>query len=105
VDSILNRRDFIKAIGSGAVSLATPGFVPGSGSAASKNNKQPNIILIMSDDVSPDGGFDEYGQTTDVAIAYSKIDITNMKVEVYGLENGELSDYAWFEIDFKKQKK
>ena len=48
---------------------------------------------------------DEYGQTTDVAIAYSKIDGTNMKVEVYGLENGELSDYAWFEITFKKQKK
>ncbi|MHC4557071.1 MAG: hypothetical protein ACYTFW_08600 [Planctomycetota bacterium] len=48
---------------------------------------------------------DEYGQTTDVAIAYSKIDSTDMKVEVYGLENGELSDYAWFEITFKKQKK
>ena len=48
---------------------------------------------------------DEYGQTTDVAIAYSKIDITNMKVEVYGLEDGELSDYPWFEIGFKKQKK
>jgi len=48
---------------------------------------------------------DEYGQTTDVAIAYSKIDSTTMKVAVYGLENGELSDYPWFEIDFKKQKK
>lgn len=48
---------------------------------------------------------DEYGQTTDVALTYSKIDATNMKVEVFGLENGELSDYPWFEIDFKKQKK
>lgn len=48
---------------------------------------------------------DDYGQTTDVAIAYSKIDSTNMKVAVYGLENGELSGYAWFEIDFKKEKK
>jgi hypothetical protein len=48
---------------------------------------------------------DEYGQTTDVAIVYSKIDNTNMKVEIFGLENGELSDYAWFEISFKKQKK
>jgi len=48
---------------------------------------------------------DEYGQATDVAIAYSKIDSTNMKVEVYGLENGELSDYPLFEIGFKKQKK
>ena len=48
---------------------------------------------------------DEYGQTTDVAITYSKIDSTNMKVAVYGLENGELPDYPLFEIDFKKQKK
>ena len=48
---------------------------------------------------------DEYGQTTDVAIAYSKIDSSNMKVEVHGLENGELSDYPLFEIGFKKQKK
>ena len=48
---------------------------------------------------------DEYGHTTDVAIAYSKIDSANMKVEVYGLENSELSDYPWFEIDLKKQKK
>jgi hypothetical protein len=48
---------------------------------------------------------DEYGQTTDVAIAYTKIDSTNMKVEVHGLENGELSDYPLFEIGFKKQKK
>jgi len=54
VNSILNRRDFIKAIGAGAVSLATLGFVPGSRIATSKNNKQPNIILIMSDNVSPD---------------------------------------------------
>jgi len=48
---------------------------------------------------------DEYGQTTDVAIAYSKIDGTNMKVEVYGLENDQLSEYPWFEITFKKHKK
>ena len=48
---------------------------------------------------------DEYGQTTDVAIAYSKIDSSNMKVEVYGLENDQLSEYPWFEITFKKQKK
>jgi len=48
---------------------------------------------------------DEYGQTTDVAIAYSKTDDVTMKVAVYGLEDGELSDYPWFEVDFKKQKK
>ncbi len=54
MNSIVNRRSFIKGIGVGVVSIAMPGFVTGSGSAARKNNKQPNIILIMSDDVSPD---------------------------------------------------
>ena len=48
---------------------------------------------------------DEYGQTTDVAIAYSKTDAAAMRVEVYGLDGGELSDYPWFEVEFKKQKK
>jgi arylsulfatase A-like enzyme len=54
VNSILNRRNFIKALGIGIVSVVTPRFVTGSENAARKNNKQPNIILIMSDDVSPD---------------------------------------------------
>ena len=48
---------------------------------------------------------DEYGQATDVAIAYSKINTTTMKVEVYGLEDGVLSDNPWFEISFKKEEK
>ena len=48
---------------------------------------------------------DEYGQTTDVAIAYSKNDAGAMKVQVYGLEDGELSEYPWFEVEFKKQQK
>ncbi len=48
---------------------------------------------------------DEYGQATEVGFVYSKIDATNMNVAVYGLDNGELSDSSWFEIDFKKQKK
>ncbi len=48
---------------------------------------------------------DEYGQATDVGFAYSKIDATTMNVAVYELENGELSDYSAFDIDFKKQKK
>lgn len=47
----------------------------------------------------------EYGETTDVAIAYSKIDASTMKVEVFGVEDGKLSEYAWFEVNFKKQKK
>jgi len=48
---------------------------------------------------------DEYGQTTDVGFAFSKVDATTMNVEVYQLEDGELSDYSMFDIDFKKQKK
>ena len=48
---------------------------------------------------------DEYGQTTDIAVAYSKTDAGAMKAEVYGLEGGELSDYPWFDVELKKQKK
>jgi hypothetical protein len=46
---------------------------------------------------------DEYGQATDIAIAYTKIG-NDMKAEVFGIENGELSEYAWFEVTFKKVK-
>ena len=48
---------------------------------------------------------DEYGEATDVGFAFSKTDATTMNVAVYELENGELSDYSSFDIDFKKQKK
>jgi len=48
---------------------------------------------------------DEYGQRTDVGIAYSKVDDSTIKVALYGLDNGELSDSSWFEINFKKQQK
>jgi len=48
---------------------------------------------------------DEYGEATDVGIAYSKVDETTIKVAIYGLDNGELSDSSWFEINFKKAKK
>ena len=48
---------------------------------------------------------DEYGEATDVGFAFSRTDASTMNVAVYELENGELSDYSSFEIDFKKQKK
>jgi hypothetical protein len=48
---------------------------------------------------------DEYGDSTDVGIAYSKVDSKTMKVEVYGLENGELSWDPMFEVNFKRQDK
>jgi len=47
----------------------------------------------------------EYGEASDVGIAYSKIDDTTIKAAIYGLDNGELSDSSWFEIDFKREKK
>ena len=47
------RRDFLKAVGVGAAMLAAPGSL----AAAAKKRKQPNIILIMSDDM----GFSDIG--------------------------------------------
>jgi hypothetical protein len=47
----------------------------------------------------------EYGEATDVGIAYSKVDDTTINVAIYGLDNGELSDDSWFDINFKKEKK
>jgi len=44
--------------------------------------------------------FDENGESSDVAIAYSKGAADTMKVKVYGLEYGELSDNPWFEANF-----
>ena len=41
-----NRRDFLKAIGLGAMSLAMPGCVVGSERAAPR----PNIVFILTDD-------------------------------------------------------
>jgi len=48
---------------------------------------------------------DEYGDKTDVGIAYSQVDATTLKVEVYRLENGQVPDYPAFEMNFKKAKK
>jgi hypothetical protein len=47
----------------------------------------------------------EYGEATDVGVAYSKVDNNTINVALYGLENGELSDDSWFDINFKKEKK
>ena len=47
----------------------------------------------------------EYGEATDVGIAYSKVDSKTMKVEVYTVENGQLSWDPVFELNFTKQQK
>jgi len=45
-----NRRDFLKALGLGAVMIATPGRL----SAGRKQDRRPNILWILSEDISPD---------------------------------------------------
>jgi arylsulfatase A len=46
----MNRRDFIKTVSCGAAALAMPGCNSVSGLPAGRN-RQPNIILIMADDI------------------------------------------------------
>lgn len=48
---------------------------------------------------------DEYGESTDVVVVYSKVDSTTIGVAVHGLEYGVMSDSPWFEIEFNKVKK
>ncbi len=48
---------------------------------------------------------DEYGDTTDVVIVYSKINATTIGVAVHGVEYGVMTDSPWFETDFNKVKK
>ncbi len=48
---------------------------------------------------------DEYGDSTDVVIVYSKVNSTTIGVAVYGLEYGVMSDSPYFEKNFSKVKK
>jgi hypothetical protein len=48
---------------------------------------------------------DEYGDSTDVVIVYSKVSSTTIGVAVYGLEYGVMSDSPYFETNFNKVKK
>ena len=45
-----NRRDFLKALGLGAAAIATPGRL----FAEQKQDRRPNILWILSEDISPD---------------------------------------------------
>jgi len=52
MDNILDRRDFLKAMGLGVASFAVPGCAGFSDRLAGKvSGKKPNIVFIMSDDV------------------------------------------------------
>lgn len=45
---------------------------------------------------------DQYGDSTDVGVVYSKVNNTTIHIALHGLENGELSYDSWFEMDYKK---
>ena len=47
----------------------------------------------------------EYGETSEVAIVYSKVNATTIHIAVHGLEYGVVSDDAFWESDFTKTKK
>ncbi|MHC4586665.1 MAG: sulfatase-like hydrolase/transferase [Planctomycetota bacterium] len=49
----MKRRTFLRAIGAGAVSMALPGCTNVSGQTVN-NNIRPNILWILSEDISPD---------------------------------------------------
>ena len=45
--------------------------------------------------------YDEYGDATDVAYSFTKVDSSTMKLAAHGVEYGQLSDNAFFETNFK----
>jgi len=45
---------------------------------------------------------DQYGDSTEVGIVYSKVNDSTIHIALYGLDNGELAQDPWFELDFKK---
>lgn len=48
---------------------------------------------------------DEYGETSEVAIVYSKVNAKTIHVAVHGLEYGVVSDDPYWESDFSKAAK
>ncbi len=49
----MKRRNFLKAIGAGAVSMTLPAYTNASGQAVNKGTR-PNILWILSEDICPD---------------------------------------------------
>lgn len=47
----------------------------------------------------------ENGDPVRMGFAHSKVDADTMKVEIHGIENGELSANPWQTLSFKRQKK
>jgi len=51
MNSILTRRNFLKAVGMGTAALAMPGCMNTAQQLTGKGHKRPNIIFIMADDM------------------------------------------------------
>ena len=47
---LLNRRGFLKALGSGAAAMAVPGWLEAAGAGAGRGQKNPNIVVVFTDD-------------------------------------------------------
>lgn len=45
------------------------------------------------------------GQTMSIAYTIEKVDAKTMSFEMFGLENGEISDYSIWSTEFKRQKR
>ena len=48
---------------------------------------------------------DSVGQVRDIAYTIKKVDAKTMSLEMFTLENGQLSDYAMWSTEFTKQKR
>lgn len=48
---------------------------------------------------------DAYGQKRSMAIAYSKVDADTMKIELFGIEYGQVAETPGYTMEFKRQKK
>lgn len=54
--------------------------------------------------VSKIDGTDANGQVNKMGVVYSKVDADTMKVEIYEIDSaGELADYAWATVQFKRK--
>jgi len=61
----MHRRDFIKAVGLGTATLAVPGCMSGKQLLVGNGKRQPNVLWISCEDISPDLGCygDDYAVT------------------------------------------
>lgn len=66
----MKRRDFLKTVGFATASVMTPGCMAKLGQGQSNNNKQPNIVFMLSDDM----GWGQLGYQSSKLIPTPNID-------------------------------